>query len=196
LARSEQQSTDADDRTNPLGLFNFADAYRDAADFLAVGHAKALRFDDPIRYLFYHSIELYLKAFLRQHGLTVVQMRDLGHGFAGLRAACTERGLWLTEEDCEVFDLIAAKGNYIRARYIETGFMKVAAIEALSRTAASLAEMVGSYLRAEGLRLKEIRQSPLKNSDSLTTLLSDEDRAFVELADSLFEELYPLPKQE
>jgi hypothetical protein len=184
------------DRKKLLGLFNFAEAYRDAADFLAVGHAKALPFHDPIRYLFYHSIELYLKTFLRQHGLTVAQIRELGHGFAVLRDTCVGRGLWLAEEDCEVLELIAAKGNYIRSRYIETGTMRVATIEALSRTAASLAETVGGQLKADGLPIREIRQSPLKNSDSLATSLSDEDSAFIELADSLFDELYPLPKQE
>src|SRR6266436_159255 len=107
-----------DERTNEMGLFNFAEAYREAADILAVDHPKALRFDAPIRYLFYHSIELYLKAFLRSRSRTVEQIKKLRHGFAGLRAACTERGLWLAEEDLTVLKLIDAEGNYIRARYI------------------------------------------------------------------------------
>src|SRR5258707_7116063 len=106
----------SDDRTNELGIFNFAEAHHEGADILTVEHAKALRFDAPIRYLFYHSIELYLKAFLRKHGLTIAQMKNLGHGFKGLRDACTERGLWLAEEDCEVLELIDADANYIRAR--------------------------------------------------------------------------------
>ena len=54
-----------EDRTNALGLFNSAECYRQAADILGTEHARALRFDQPIRYLFYHAIELYLKAFLR-----------------------------------------------------------------------------------------------------------------------------------
>jgi hypothetical protein len=180
-----------DDRTNELGLFNFAEAYREAADILAIKRQKALRFDAPIRYLFYHSIELYLKAFLRKHGLTVKQIRKLGHGFPGLCVACIKRGLWFAEEDCEVLKLIAAEGNYIRARYIETGAMTVATIDGLSRTAASLAETVGSQLRATGLPLREIRQSPLKNSESFTTSMTDDDRVFIELADSLIEDPAP-----
>jgi hypothetical protein len=193
VARSGQ-STEDDHRTNQLGLFNFAEAYRHAADILAVEHATTLRFDDPIRYLLYHSIEIYLKAFLRQHGLTVAQIKGLSHGFAGLRAACTERGLWLAEEDSAVIELIDS-GNYIRARYIETGPMTVAAIEALSRTAASLAETVGAHLRRAGLPIREIRQSPCKDSESVAMWMSDEDRAFVELADSLFDDLDQSPKQ-
>jgi hypothetical protein len=54
-----------EERTNALGLFNSAECYREAADILASEHAKALSFDHPIRYHFYHAIELYLKAFLR-----------------------------------------------------------------------------------------------------------------------------------
>lgn len=180
-----------DDRTNELGLFNFAKTYRKAADILAVEHPNALRFDDPIRYLFYHSIELYLKAFLRKHALTVAQMKGLRHGFAELCDARTERGLWLTEEDREVLELIDAEGNYIRARYIETGAMTVATIHGLSRTAASLAETVGNHLRASGVPLREIRQSPLKNSESFTTSMSDDDRVFIELAGSLIEDSPP-----
>jgi hypothetical protein len=187
LGRSEQ-AIENDHRTNQLGLFNFAEAYRQAGDILAVEHATVFRFGDPIRYLFCHSIELYLKAFLRQHGLTVGQIRDLSHGFAGLREACSERGLRLDEEDFSALELIAAKDNYIRARYIHTGLMTVATIEALSRTAASLAAAVGAVLKLAGLPLREIRRSPLKNSGSLTTPLSNEDRAIVEMADRLFDD--------
>jgi hypothetical protein len=179
----------SDDRTNELGLFNFAEAYREAADILAVDHANALRFDAPIRYLFYHSIELYLKAFLRKRGLTVEQIRrELGHGFARLRAERTERDLWIAEEDCEVLKLVEAEGNYIRARYIQTGPMRVASIDALSRTAASLAKTIGNHLRAGGVPLREIRQSPLENSDSVATSVSDDDRFFIELAGCLIED--------
>ncbi len=63
------------DRSNQLGLFNFAEAYRKAGDTLAVVHAAALRFHSPVRYPFDHSIELYLKTFLRQQGLTVTDSR-------------------------------------------------------------------------------------------------------------------------
>jgi hypothetical protein len=38
-----------EERTNALGLFNSAECYREAADILASEHAKALRFDHPVR---------------------------------------------------------------------------------------------------------------------------------------------------
>jgi hypothetical protein len=61
----------------------------------------------------------------------------LRHGFTGLRDAASEHRLSLAEEDLTVLELIAARG-----KYIETGAMTVASLEALSRTAASAAETV------------------------------------------------------
>ena len=48
-----------------MGLFNVAESYRLAAEHL---HSSALlkgMHDLPVSFLFYHAIELYLKAFLR-----------------------------------------------------------------------------------------------------------------------------------
>jgi hypothetical protein len=177
----------ADDRTTPLGLFNFAESYREAADKLAMELARP-RFDSPPRYLFYHSIELYLKAFLRSTGLTVREIKDKSHGFCALCAACTERGLSPDDEDRQVIGLINAQGNYIRARYIETGPMTVATLEALSRTGASLAAKIGGALKASGAPAREPRPSPLKpDSQQISADLSEEDRLIIEIAGELID---------
>jgi len=149
-----------DERTSPFGLFNFAESYRKAADILAFERPESMRpFDAPVRYLFYHSIELYLKAFLRSDGLTVRQMMKLSHGFSALRDVCTTRGLWLADEDRDVLAQIGAEYNYIRARYIRTGFFRGATIEALSRTGASLVETVGGRLREPGIAIRDVAPS-------------------------------------
>jgi hypothetical protein len=65
-----------DERTNSLGLFNFAEAYRLSAialqlENIAHGHAHT-----PVRMLYHHAIELYLKALLRQrYSVTVLTNR-------------------------------------------------------------------------------------------------------------------------
>src|SRR5215831_8207505 len=84
--------------TNALGLFNSAECYRQAADILA---SERRRFDQPIRYLFYHALELYLKAFLRTD-LTLDGVIRYGHRFRRLRGACTTRGLPLEQHEREV----------------------------------------------------------------------------------------------
>ena len=53
-----------EERTTALGLYNFAESYRHAADRIRASKAKQLPFDTPIRFLYYHAVELYLKACL------------------------------------------------------------------------------------------------------------------------------------
>lgn len=69
----------------PIGFINKAEAYRVGAQLLArelkgVGGWAG----DPIRYLYYHCIELYMKAALVSAGRTEFQLRSLSHGFVKL----------------------------------------------------------------------------------------------------------------
>jgi len=150
---------DTIDRTPPIGLFNFAESYRAAADILAHQHARELRFDSPMRYLYYHCIELYMKAFLRSEGLRVSEMKTrLGHHFSGLRQECISRGLVLKGDDGAMLDWIG--DDYMDSRYLETGSKTVASIEGLSRVAVSIANTVGRHLMKKGVVLQTIRESP------------------------------------
>jgi len=68
--------SDEDERTNSLGLFNTAEAYRLSARALSIRHGHA---DKPPRFLYCHAIELYLKALLRQkHSIATVRNK-FGH---------------------------------------------------------------------------------------------------------------------
>src|SRR4029078_13203402 len=62
-ARSEMSD---DDRTTPLGRFNYARTYWQSAVLLHHARAKVSHPDAPVTLLLAHAIELYLKAFLRQ----------------------------------------------------------------------------------------------------------------------------------
>jgi hypothetical protein len=146
-----------EDRTNALGLFNSAECYRQAADILA-SQQKALRFDQPIRYLFYHAIELYLKAFLRTD-LPLDKVERYGHRFRRLRGACTSRGLPLEQHEREVLTMIDTDKAYIRARYIITGLSQEVAIKDLSWAAAVIAQKVGVQLQQRGLPLRPTEPS-------------------------------------
>jgi hypothetical protein len=149
-----------EDRTNPLGLFNSAERYREAADILASEH-KALHFDRPIRYLFYHALELYLKAFLRAD-LPLDKVESLGHRFHELRDACTSQGLLLDVHEREVLTMIGADDTYIRARYIRTDYYQgQVAVKDLSWAAAAIAQKVGVQLRQRRIPLQRIEPSRL-----------------------------------
>jgi hypothetical protein len=56
--------------TTALGLFNYALSYRAAADKLQICKVRATHPHAPVPFAYYHSLELYLKAFLRAHGLS------------------------------------------------------------------------------------------------------------------------------
>jgi hypothetical protein len=85
---------DRREQATPLGFFNVAGSYRAAADKLRVCKLRAEDPHAPIFFAFYHSIELYLKAFLRVHGLSAAFLAyDIRHDVCELRKMCAERGL-------------------------------------------------------------------------------------------------------
>jgi hypothetical protein len=83
-----------DDRATPLGFFNLAEDYLEAAYVLGE-HLRAGCFrGEVIKFVTFHAIELYLKAFLRKRGVSVVILeRKFGHWFKKLIPACERHGL-------------------------------------------------------------------------------------------------------
>ena len=73
----------------------------------------------PVDFLSFHAIELYLKAFLRAKGLTVKQVKAVGHDLTGLRDKARDLGLAIMDEN-GVIDLAAA--SMMERRYIRAGF--------------------------------------------------------------------------
>jgi len=152
-----------EERTTALGLYNFAESYRHAADRIRASKAKQLPFDAPIRFLYYHAVELYLKACLRGHGLTPTEIKKrYGHGFKKLQRACASRGVVFDDEDIEVIDLIDGS-NYWLSRYIETGSARYASLPALARTCDSLARSGYDFLRIR----KTIIRKPVRTAPRL-----------------------------
>jgi hypothetical protein len=80
-----------EDRTTAIGLFHFAHSYASSAAALCDVKLHATHRDSPIRYLYSHAIELYLKSFLRMKEISVDELRsrDLGHNVA----KCAERAM-------------------------------------------------------------------------------------------------------
>jgi hypothetical protein len=73
--------TDEDERTTALGLFNTADAYRLSAMALQGAQVRHGHADNPVRLLYCHALELYLKALLRQKH-SVKTLRRFSHSIA------------------------------------------------------------------------------------------------------------------
>src|SRR5687768_15372740 len=56
--KTDQQIAEENNRTTPIGLFNFADSYLLAATIILGGKTKELRFEAPLHFLLYHAAEL------------------------------------------------------------------------------------------------------------------------------------------
>ena len=68
-----------EDRTTDIGLYHYARSYRAAADHLRTVDLDVTHPRAPISFLYFHAVELYLKSFLRLHGLSVSKLQDIGH---------------------------------------------------------------------------------------------------------------------
>lgn len=151
---------DQDDRTTSLGLFNFARSYWQSGVLLHYAKAPVTHPDAPVTLLLAHSIELYLKAFLRAKGIGVKDLKErFGHDFRALLEEAGNHGLAIDDEDRDIGELLAEKESIRRSRYIETGYYQRPSLPALSRMCRSLDESVsealgeaGSSLRAVSLR--------------------------------------------
>ena len=148
------EPTDDDERTNSLGLFNTAEAYRLSARALQAAKVRHGNADKPLRFLYYHALELYLKALLREkHSMATVRNK-FGHQIKLLVREAETLGLVVGENDRTVLMLIDNTDAMIDSRYIRTGTKRVAALEALDGTCKRIRDGVGTILRNNGVLVR------------------------------------------
>jgi len=118
------------DRTTPVGLARYAREYFDsalAADKV-VGERKGYEIvaPAPVMFLIAHAIELALKAYLRNRGATLAEIKGIGHNLLDCWQESVEKGIEefvkLSEEDVGVLELISDLHSSTELRYIQTGF--------------------------------------------------------------------------
>src|SRR6516164_7697601 len=144
------EPTDDDERTNSLGLFNTAEAYRLSAMALPALKVDSGFREMPVRFLYYHALELYLKALLRQKHSIAAARNSFGHQIKLLVREAETLGLVVGEIDRYVLALIDDTDAIIDSRYIRTGTKRVAALEALDGTSKRIRDGVGTILRSNG----------------------------------------------
>jgi len=111
---------DEEERTSAVGLLGFAHSYWEAAVALDNTQRKATHPDSPRDYLYYHAIELYLKAYLRLKGSSVKELWNLGHKLNRLYETAVRNGL--NDIPYRRALMNAIDRNYKSARYISTGY--------------------------------------------------------------------------
>lgn len=108
----------------PVGLFNFAHTYAASAAALSTVEVKATHWNAPIYFLYFHAVELYLKAFLRAHGETPDDLkRQYGHNTRKLADKAKEYRLDLTLKYEEAIMLMDSNvtDNVMSSRYLRVG---------------------------------------------------------------------------
>ena len=68
-----------DERTSARGLLNYAKEYYKAYELIQGQEPDFVKFFAVKYYLLCHSLELTMKAWLKQKGATYKQIRDMGH---------------------------------------------------------------------------------------------------------------------
>ena len=141
-----------DDRTTPLGLFNYARSYWQSAVLLHHARAKVTHPDAPVTLLLAHAIELYLKAFLRLRGVGIEEVRTtFGHD---LKSLLMKRLLAGSRSGRDIAAVLTEKESIRRSRYIETGYYQRPGLAALSRTCQGLDQSVSAALRDAGMSIQ------------------------------------------
>jgi HEPN domain-containing protein len=108
----------------------------------------------PVRFLYYHAIELFLKSYLVLHGYTEAKVKGIGHRVKDLAVEAAKKGLAFDDEDTEVIGLMAEESTVIESRYLRVGLFRWPAVDALDRTAASLLDSIRRGLRAAGRKVR------------------------------------------
>ena len=148
-------TSDADDRTTAIGLYNYACSYHSAAQALSKATFKATHKEAPTSFLYFHAIELFLKAYLRIHGHSVREIKGtFGHSIERMRKRAKHLGFDFMDEDSDVLTLMEDSDIVIGSRYIRTGYKDVPTIEALERTAKSFRETTHDAARSAGLMVR------------------------------------------
>ena len=150
--------TDVDARTTPVGLFNFAETYWLSAKALKAAEVKGVTHRAyPVYFLYYHAIELYLKAYLRLHGHGVVELssKKFGHDAGALSKRARELGLPVKPKERTLFAFMGETHAVIRSRYLASGAYRLPPFSALERTCKSLREPIGwAIFDSTGVKLR------------------------------------------
>lgn len=132
------------DNTSARSYFDFAESYWLSAAGLRELQVKgAPNRAYPIFFLYYHAIELYLKAYLRAHGLAVDHLQKaFGHDTGKLSKRVRELGAPIKLKEMGLFDIVGTANAAILSRY-QAGGYRLPPMSALERACRSLREIAG-----------------------------------------------------
>jgi hypothetical protein len=120
-------------------------------------------YEAPVRFLYFHAIELFLKAYLRLQG---IEEKDLwrqpyNHDLAYLANAAEQRGLLIGKRVRLVCDAAGDFDKPTEARYIKTGPRSALPAYKLHEAARELQSRVDQALRINGVLTRRLPDLPI-----------------------------------
>lgn len=155
----------------PLAWFNLAHAYlHDAATLNAAPKPKVGHYEAPVRFVYVHAIELFLKAYLRLHGLddATLASRRYSHHLDRLANEAEKRGLLISRRVRRICNAAADLDDPITARYIKTGARRVIPANRLHEAARDLQTRVETALRDAGIAMRQLPELPVVHPPRLS----------------------------
>jgi hypothetical protein len=148
------------DEQDPIGFFNFADAYLESARALRVADIprRVPHRQHPVDFLYYQAIELFLKAFLRLRNVTTAQLasKRLGHKLGELAKQASRLGLRVKGLDRALLKFIDDYEAIESSRYIRTGTAHSISHNRLDQICRRLRQPIGEALRDGGLSVRHL----------------------------------------
>ena len=157
----------------PLAWFNLAHAYlHDAAVLKAAPKPSGGFYEEPVRFLYFHSIELFLKAYLRLQGIEESELgrQPYSHSLTNLADAAERRGLVIGKRVRLVCDAARDFDKPTEARYIKTGPKSQVPAHKLHEAARDLQSSVEEALRADGISVRRSPRLPVVHSPRPLTI--------------------------
>jgi hypothetical protein len=141
----EAQAVDPEVRAGEL--FDEAEAYWRAAVELEKVALSGPLASLPVRNLYYHSIDLYLKSFLCSRGLLPSDLDGrFRNDFRRMRRQCQKRGLLLEKPYSETLEYFVVTPLPLRLKFSATGFYRVPTVRALDELCQVLRDRVSPAL--------------------------------------------------
>jgi hypothetical protein len=107
-----------------------------------------------VRYLYFHALELYLKALLRQKYSVAALEKKFGHKTNQIVQEVQALGLTVEDQDAALLSLMGNTDLVIESRYIKTGAKTWPTLDALERTSKNIRDRVGELLRKRGVPVR------------------------------------------
>ena len=156
----------------PLAWFNLAHAYlHDAAVLKAAPKPSGGFYEEPVRFLYFHSIELFLKAYLRLQGIAESELgrQPYSHSLTNLADAAERRGQVIGKRVRLVCDAARDFDKPTEALHQDRTQVPVPAHK-LHEAARDLQSSVEEALRADGISVRRSPRLPVVHSPRPLTI--------------------------